>query len=566
MYLFISLSAIVDQLRNDGTIKGSVSGNIFTPEIYLKSQQEWVDSFYKENKYIEFDSLVKIGVADGKSFLNKRFPDIVLLKTCGVSKDIVSQIESSIEECIINKDFVDLTSMLPSAISGSDLGAIFEKAVSSKKFPGQSIHFLCDSFTISSDFIEDLKPPLLKMMDQKAESDLKYGKLFQVFANQAAMKESTLDDEEDNSRGRMSKKDERKKKTAGKVNTGGGTQGREVKIKATKKKYNPRDKKPHDSDGEDDVGPSFNQDELVFMDIDQISVHLKETQQDLKDAENDLLVDEIATLLYPYLQQRYKEVARKVFDSASSETDSSSKRKKTMADLQSSLINSHALIHIYLKGLEKVSDDKLKNDLTKYLEKSLVFDVICSMINFLSKEDNPNLSNPDSRLKAISKLESEIKDQLTTLNSASVDQFNQVLEQVALVSCNIMIKPIDKRREKVLLSEMKNNLLHQMEESTDPALLLHLIVTSFFLALTGQVLHSSGKFVPQIIGLLRELKLKEDVMSKLVEAEKLVVSLIKKKENDDEKVAIENELKEIISQLKDTVVTFKADNETENLK
>lgn len=550
-------------MRNDGTVKGSVSGNIFTPDIYLKSQQEWVETFYKENKYVEFESLAKIGVTDGKNFLTKRFPDIVLLKTCGVSKDIMSQVESSIEECLSNKDFVDLSSMLPSAITGSDLGAIFEKALSTRKFSG--VHLLCDSFTVSEDFIESLKPPLVKFMDRKAETDLKSGKLFQVFANQAAMKESALDEEQDNTRGRMSKKEERKKKTAGKVNTGGGTQGREVKIKATKKKYNPRDKKTRDLDSDEDfdAGESSNPDELVFMDLDELSAHLKEFQQDLKDTDNNLLIEEIAMLIHPYLQQRYKEIARKVFDSASSETDSSSKRKKTMADLQSSLTNNYALIHLYVKGLEKVSDENLKMDLTKYLEKSLVSEVISLIVNFLSKEDHPNILNPDSRLKAINKLEPEMKEKLTTLNSASVANFNQVLEEVAMKCCNIMLKPIDKRREKVLLSEMRNNLIHQMKESEELALKLHLIVTSFYLALTGHGLHSSGKFVPQIIPLFKELGLKEDIMFKLTEAEKCVVNLIKKKDSESEKVEIETRLKEIVDELQELVEHYKGGGKEE---
>ena len=184
------------------------------------------------------------------------YPKILLLKSNPVWK-----------ECVINKDFIDLSSMLPNAIAGGDLAMIFEKVVGSKKCPDKSIHFLCDSFAVSSDFVENLKPPLVKMMDQKAESDLKSGKLFQVFASQAAAKESMLDEEQESSRGRMSKKEERKKKTAGKVNTGGGTQGREVKTKATKKKYNPRDKKSRDFDSDDDNDNdegSNPQDESVF--------------------------------------------------------------------------------------------------------------------------------------------------------------------------------------------------------------------------------------------------------------------------------------------------------------
>lgn len=548
-----TLSEIVRELIQENAIRGSVSGTVFTPEIYLRCQQEWIQSFYTENKYIEFESLSRIGVCDWKGFLTNRFPDILLLKSCGVSREIVSRVESAVQECIINKDFLDLTSILPSSLSPPDLSFLLEKTNSCNN----SLLFLADSFIVSTDFVDSLKSLFVDLMEEKAEMDLKRGKLFQVFASQVAVKEAVMEEEE---KGRMGKKEERKKKVASKVNTGGGTQGREVKMKATKKKYNPREKKKiRDADSEDGVESS--RQELVFMDLDQISSHLKEHQQDLRDSENDSLLEQISTLLYPFLESKYREVAKKVFDSASSQPDSSSKRKKTVAEFQSSLSTNHALIHFFSKGLEQVRDESLRRDLRKYLEKSLLTEVISSVISFLSNEENVNLSNPDSR---INRLDPEVKEEVTILNSASVEDFNRVLEDVSIKCCNLVLKPIDKRREKVLLLEMKNNLIHQMKESDDLAFKLHLIVTSLFLALTGQPLHSSGKFVPQIIPLLKELKLKEQIMSKLTEAEKCLVSLIKKKkkereENDDEKVRLE----QLIQELEEHVENFKLDDDTQ---
>lgn len=45
-------------------------------------------------------------------------------------------------------------------------------------------------------------------------------------------------------------------------------------------------------------------------------------------------------------------------------------------------------------------------------------------------------------------------------------------------------------------------LLHQLNQETDPALVLHLTVLILFQTFTNCMLHASGKFVPQILNFL----------------------------------------------------------------
>lgn len=51
------ISAILEDLVNTGRLAGSISGGrqekaLYVPDIYTKSQNEWVDSFYKQNGYL----------------------------------------------------------------------------------------------------------------------------------------------------------------------------------------------------------------------------------------------------------------------------------------------------------------------------------------------------------------------------------------------------------------------------------------------------------------------------------------------------------------------------------
>lgn len=71
-------TAILEDLIKQGRIKGSISGghqdkSVFYPDIYTRSQNQWVDSFYAQNGYL------------GKSkfkFVNVVCLTVVLFKFC----------------------------------------------------------------------------------------------------------------------------------------------------------------------------------------------------------------------------------------------------------------------------------------------------------------------------------------------------------------------------------------------------------------------------------------------------------------------------------------------------
>lgn len=51
------LSAVLEQLVNTGRLKGTVVGGrqdkaVFIPDIYARTQSNWVDSFFKQNGYL----------------------------------------------------------------------------------------------------------------------------------------------------------------------------------------------------------------------------------------------------------------------------------------------------------------------------------------------------------------------------------------------------------------------------------------------------------------------------------------------------------------------------------
>lgn len=56
-FVFFFLSAVLEELVNTSRLKGTVVGGrqdkaVFVPDIYARTQSNWVDSFFKQNGYL----------------------------------------------------------------------------------------------------------------------------------------------------------------------------------------------------------------------------------------------------------------------------------------------------------------------------------------------------------------------------------------------------------------------------------------------------------------------------------------------------------------------------------
>lgn len=118
--------ALIDNLMELKQIPGVLTercGSICTyiPQIYLKTQSEWVNNFYHQNGYLEYDALSRVGINDPKSFIAKSIQsedDLLYLQNCAVGQQLLDQIEATVEEVsasrswtniLVNDIFIDCT-------------------------------------------------------------------------------------------------------------------------------------------------------------------------------------------------------------------------------------------------------------------------------------------------------------------------------------------------------------------------------------------------------------------------------------------------------------------------
>ncbi|XP_064563335.1 E3 UFM1-protein ligase 1 [Zonotrichia leucophrys gambelii] len=565
------LYSLLEELVNAGRLKGTVVGGrqdkaVFVPDIYSRTQNKWVDSFFKQNGYLEFDALYRLGIPDPAGYIKKRYKSaqLLFLRAACVGQEIVDQVEASVEEAISSGNWIDVATLLPSSLSVEDVGILLQQVMRSLNKSSSGLVFN-DTIAVSEKFLSSCAELFSDLMQQKAEKEIKNNPVNLI--TEEDLKQASLESSYAN---KKDKKDERRKKAAegsGSVRGGGGGNAREIKIKKTKKKG----RKDADSD-EESQGPATGRSkklEFSFMSQEEIEDVLKTRMQDCPEE----LITEIAEHLRRPLTKTYQEVVRSVFTSSTS--SSGANRRQAMKDLQEEFSNLYNNIRLFEKGAKHFTDDTQTN-LAKHLLKTLCTDITNLVFNFLASEsmmttENYSTITSEGRIKILGKLPEDTKGPLTklhtSLNGKSIEDFLSCLDS-AVDICGVMVKKGDKKKERQVLFQHRQALIEQLKVTEDPALVLHLTSVLLFQFSTHCMLHAPGRSVPQIINFLSG-KIPEDQYSLIVKYQGLVVkqltSQTKKTEHGDSDTkdnmeeeegaeSIRKELQEITTSIKDLVL------------
>ncbi|KAM5256022.1 E3 UFM1-protein ligase 1 isoform 2-T2 [Ctenodactylus gundi] len=539
------LYSVLEELVNSGRLRGTVVGGrqdkaVFVPDIYSKTQSTWVDSFFKQNGYLEFDALSRLGIPDAVNYIKKRYKttQLLFLKAACVGQGLVDQVEASVEEAISSGTWVDISPLLPSSLSAEDAAMLLQQVM--RAFDKQSAAVVfSDTVVVSEKFINDCTELFSELMHQKAEKEMKNNPVH-LITEEDLKQISSLENVNTN---KKDKKDERRRKAtegSGSVRGGGGGNAREYRIKKSKKKGR------KDEDSEDESQSSHTgkkKPEITFMFQEDIEDYLRKHVQDAPEE----FLSELAEYLIRPLNKTYLEVVRSVFMSSTSASGTG--RKRTIKDLQEEVSNLYNNIRLFEKGMKFFADDT-QAALTKHLLKTVCTDITNLIFNFLASDlmmavDDPATITSEVRKKILSKLSEETKVALTklhnSLNEKSIEDFLSYLDTAA-EACDIMVKKGDKKRERQILFQHRQALAEQLKVTEDPALILHLTSVLLFQFSTHSMLHAPGRCVPQIIAFLNN-KIPEDQHTLLVKYQGLVVKqLINQKKTGQGEDSMSDEL------------------------
>ncbi|NXD13088.1 UFL1 ligase, partial [Nothocercus nigrocapillus] len=575
------LYSVLEELVNTGRLKGTVVGGrqdkaVFVPDIYARTQSNWVDSFFKQNGYLEFDALYRLGIPDPSGYIKKRYKStqLLFLRAACVGQEIVDQVEASVEEAISSGSWIDVATLLPSSLSVEDAGILLQQVMRSFNKHSSGLVF-SDTIVVSEKFLSSCIDLFSDRMQLKAEKEMKNSPV-NLITEEDLKQASALENAYAN---KKDKKDERRKKAtegSGSVRGGGGGNAREIKIKKTKKKG----RKDADSDEESQTtSTSLNKQlEFPFLSQEEIQDVLK---THIEDCPEELIVELAGYLIRP-LTKSYQDVVRSVFTSSASSSSGAS-RRQTMKDLQEEFSNLYNNIRLFEKGTKHFTDETQTN-LVKHLLKTVCTDITNLIFNFLASDsmmttENSSAITSEVRTKILGKLPEDTRGPLTklhtSLNGKSLEDFLSYLDSAADL-CDIMVKKGDKKKERQVLFQHRQALTEQLKVTEDPALVLHLTSVLLFQFSTHCMLHAPGRSVPQIINFLSS-KIPEDQHSLLVKYQGLVVKQLinqsKKTEQGDGDITenleeedadtIRKELQEITASIKDLVLRPRKSSVTE---
>uniref|UniRef100_A0A0K8TMS3 E3 UFM1-protein ligase 1 homolog n=1 Tax=Tabanus bromius TaxID=304241 RepID=A0A0K8TMS3_TABBR len=539
--------SIIDEISPPGTVVTKTSQYI--PNIYAKSQTDWVNSFYSQNGYLEYVAISQLGISDTKQFIKKQFPNekILFLKRFAVGPKLTDlTVVTAIQECGSTNSYVDLSTILPSVMTEEDIDELYNNLISPTT---QNNFVFLDGVVFSKEYLNELMGLCRETVVANAKQSVDAGKFQQYLAEkQLSTNKSSVADTE--SMEKMDKREERRKKAShGKV--GGGTQGRETKTKSTKKHARGGDKSFKNSDDEDQPQKKNKLTPLELLSSEEIE---KAIFDKLEDEGLSHLVERIASTFYPSLNQLALNTAQTLYE-ASSHTQ----RRQTHAALQEKLNILFVDMRLYERGL-KVFNADVQQQLLKYLLKTLGTDICNEVFLYVASECNLNAKstnlNSDQRDKICLECSPEYKSALIELNKsisgASVDDFLTAAEN-AIKDCGMIIKKIDKKKDKALIVEHKEKLHQQLSEASDPAIILHLVALKLFTVATNLILHASGRHVSHILQYLQPSLSKEqnDVLLKFHD---LVLKVLNKNEEDD--TSASEELETVQKEVVDMALKF----------
>ncbi|XP_060676908.1 E3 UFM1-protein ligase 1 [Hemiscyllium ocellatum] len=520
------LYSFLEEFIRNGRLNGAVIGGrqdkaVYIPDIYSRTQNNWVDSFFKQNGYLEFDTLCRLGIPDPVNYVKKRYrtASITNLKAVCVGRIIVDQVEASVEEALRSGTWVDIQPLLPSSFSEEDASILLQQVMRTMQ-KHSACRIFGDTIVVSEQFISSCATLFEQMMQHKAEKEIKNNHahvLTEEDLKQAAIiAESMICVKKD-------KREDRKKKAlegAGSIRAGGGGNAREIRTRKTKKKG----KRDEDSDEEMSTTSKLKQKEVIFMAQEEIEDILRSHLQDCPEE----MICELAEHLIRPLNKSYQEVLHSVLLSTVTSA-SGANRKKTVKELQEEVSNFHNNIRLFEKGAKLFPDDT-HVQLGKHLLKTICTDTSNLLFNFLAGDlmmavKTYTTITPELRLKILAKLPEETRGPLSKLHNAlngkSVEEFLNILDGVAEV-CGIMLKKGDKKKERQVIFQHRQALLEQVKATEEPALVLHLTSVLLFQLSTHNMLHAPGRCVPQIITFLMT-KIPEDQYKLLLKYQGLVV-------------------------------------------
>lgn len=141
------------------------------------------------------------------------------------------------------------------------------------------------------------------------------------------------------------------------------------------------------------------------------------------------------------------------------------------------------------------------------------------------------------------------------MTGTSIEEFLLAAEN-ALQACSMILKKIDKKKDRILIHSHKLGLLDQLAVCTEPATVLHLAVLIIFTTSTQNMIHASGRHVSALLSFLKP-NIPEEQAKVLSEHHDLVLRTLSAEPNSDRVEEFQTKLQEMIPVIREIAKNYK---------
>ncbi|VDL19383.1 unnamed protein product [Hymenolepis diminuta] len=330
-------TVIIESLISGGKIKGSlIAGkNVFIPTCYQRSQDKYIDDFLKQNGYIEWTIVQRIGIPDPSSYLRQRFPSAIHTKEFTINESVVSQIKSVLEDKSPDTHWIDVSSYLPQVFGAQEREWLIKPLIKNSDYvPVDGYMYLYPAIRLAEhvscfdDYIRE--QATAAALDRKKRVGGK------VSGGSAAKNEESITRAVDRN----------------KAKTGGvGSRAREIKTKNVKKKYLKKNADIEEDDNQSNINVDSYLPRENLLSLLSAAVGAKAPED---------LVECLLDQLLPQIYESFLSLVKSVFLQTA---DSSKNRDRCLAEKDSLLLE---------RGSLAVDDVNLRTQLIRQLLRSEV--------------------------------------------------------------------------------------------------------------------------------------------------------------------------------------------------
>ncbi|GJJ73820.1 E3 UFM1-protein ligase 1 [Entomortierella parvispora] len=532
--LFFSLCELLSKEQGlPGAFKGTNEQGTFVPRPYEQQQTEWIETFFRNNGFIELDALRKRGVMDLKGYIQANHSAALLLDTHIVNDSIWSLVDASVEDAISSLSWIDVKPLLPTPLTKEDITSLLRQLPSLAEPTGriaiasdqdhsltglgggspQEVVILQGSVVVTSGQFQKCLLRMGPLLDRKAKA---------LFSWRLSFGSNDLIEGQD---------------VAGESSGGYATfkSHFETPLKASGSRKSAKSKSS--SESKDSPIKKQLQDFLTIQDV-------KDEVRDLEPEFDSALVNAVAGALHQELLQNLRERNRSMVLTQAAQDDEQFHTEGTPSTKHINLEvpDIHPLsdnIRLYSNAVDLFEDSSVKNSLSKYLLQTLCVELVDrALLNIAIKRTEPTLNVSKDAIETRERLQSVFKNQADSPPAAAISsehasflleyasteelesiqklrkltagsskrknlvEFLDVWSKLSAKWTNHSDEHMDEQLLKKHMQELRSALTGLAPQS-DPALMLHIVTMILFQSWTGTMVHASGKYVPRVLRQLR---------------------------------------------------------------